>query len=473
MDLKLYNSLTRKKEKFDSLVPGHVGMYVCGPTVYGMPHIGHARSYVTFDCLRRYFEYNGYKVKYVQNITDVGHIVGDVDDGEDKIQKQAKIEQADPVAIAYKYETIYFETMDKLNVLRPTISCRATGHIIEIIEMIQKLLDKGYAYQTEEGNVYFDVHKFENYGQMSGRKLDETLSGQRINIASDKKHNEDFALWKQADNGHIMRWSSPFGVGYPGWHIECSVMSKKYLGDTFDIHGGGIDNMFPHHECEIAQSTIANNTNFARFFVHNNLVTINGQKMGKSLGNSIDLQKLLKMHNPDVLRLYLLQNHYRSILDFTEQGLEEATKIYERFMNFIKINTGYESIVLDTNYDDVDDCKKNFFAAMDDDLNTSLALSYLLQMLKIGNSTADYNKAFYVKEVLKDLLQNIFGLRLELKDNLNKEDELINVLIKIRDKFKNDHNYEMSDFIRDKLSNIGVILIDSKNGTTYKKRDIV
>ncbi|MCI8778537.1 MAG: cysteine--tRNA ligase [Bacilli bacterium] len=468
MNLKLYNSLTRKKEDFESIVPDCVGMYVCGPTVYGMPHLGHARSYVTFDCLRRYFEYSGYKVKYVQNITDVGHLVGDVDDGEDKIQKQARLEQIDPVAIAYKYENIYFEAMDKLNVKRPTISCRATGHIIEIIDMIQKLLDKGYAYKTEQGNVYFDIHKFKNYGIMSGRSLDETLSGQRINIAGDKKCNEDFALWKCADNGHIMRWPSPFGLGYPGWHIECSVMAKKYLGDTFDIHGGGIDNMFPHHECEIAQSTLANGNSFARFFVHNNLVTINGQKMGKSLGNSIDLQTLLSKYNPDVLRLYLLQNHYRSVLDFTDFGLEETQKTYNKFLAFIKQTKDISQDNLNMEYSDITELKEKFLEAMDDDLNTALALSYLLQMLKIGNSTDNNKKKSYIKNVLVDLLENIFGLRLEVNTSNSKEDEVINILIKLRDKFKKDGNYEMSDFIRNELKNIGITLNDSREGTTYK-----
>ena len=467
MSLELYNSLTRKKEKFVPLVPNHVGMYVCGPTVYGMPHIGHARSYDTFDCLRRYFEYNGFKVKYVQNITDVGHLVGDADEGEDKIQKQAKIEQTDPVAIAYKYETIYFNTMDKLNVLRPTISCRATGHIIEIIEMIQILLDKGYAYKTDKGNVYFDIHKFKNYGIMSKRKLDETLSGQRINIADDKKCNEDFALWKSADNGHIMRWNSPFGVGYPGWHIECSVMSKKYLGDTFDIHGGGMDNMFPHHECEIAQSTSANGKDFAKFFIHNNLVTINGQKMGKSLGNSIDLQKLLNDYNPDVIRLYLLQNHYRSVLNFTEQGIIETERIYNKILNYLsEVNSENEKSL--KSYDDVDNYKKEFLNAMDDDLNTALALSYILQMLKLGNSSSDLDKKIYVKNVIIDLLQNIFGLKLLKEEKENKEDEVIKILINLRNDFKKQSNFEVSDFIRDQLAKDGIILIDGRDGTSYK-----
>lgn len=465
MNLKLYNSLTRKKENFVSLVPNYVGMYVCGPTVYGLPHLGHARSYVVFDCLRRYFEYNGYKVKYVQNITDVGHLVGDVDDGEDKIQKQAKLEQTDPVAIAYKYETIYFETMDMLNVLRPTISCRATGHIIEIIEMIQTLLDKGYAYKTESGNVYFDIHKFKDYGIMSNRSLDDVVSGKRINIAGDKRCNEDFALWKSADNGHIMRWNSPFGIGYPGWHIECSVMSKKYLGDTFDIHGGGIDNMFPHHECEIAQSTASNGREFARFFVHNNLVTINGQKMGKSLGNSIDLQSLLKQYKSDVLRLYLLQNHYRSILDFTTSGLDETEKLYSKIINFV--NSGNSNFT-DKSYSDVDMCKKQFMDAMDDDLNTSLALSYIISLLKMGNSTDDENKKAYIRNILNDLLKNIFGLKLEKNDNFGKENEIMDILIEIRNKFKKNGDFVMSDYIRVELMKSGIVLVDSKEGTTYK-----
>ena len=470
MNLKLYNSLTRKKETFIPLVPNNVGMYVCGPTVYGLPHLGHARSYITFDVLRRYFEYNGYKVKYVQNITDVGHIVGDVDEGEDKIQKQAAIEKTDPVAIAYKYENIYFETMDKLNVLRPTISCRATGHIIEIIEMIDKLVKEGFAYKTELGNVYFDIHKFKDYGIMSGRSLDETLSGQRIEIASDKKCNEDFALWKSADNGHIMRWPSPFGLGYPGWHIECSVMSKKYLGETFDIHGGGIDNMFPHHECEMAQSVSANNKDFARFFVHNNLVTINGQKMSKSLGNYVDLQTLLKQNNPDILRLYLLKNHYRSILDFADSGLEETKKIYSKFIDFIKSCDSLDNSIQNECYVDIDDCKTKFISAMDDDLNTALALSYLLEIIKIANITSNNSKKIYAKNIIVDLLTNIFGLQLNLETNKSSnESEIINILINLRTKFKSEHNYEMSDFIRDELLKIGIKLIDTKEGTKYEK----
>ena len=257
MGLKIYNSFTKQKEEFISIEKGKVGMYVCGPTVYGPPHLGHARSYTNFDTVFRYLQYLGYKVKYVQNITDVGHLVGDGDDGEDKIARQAKKEQVDPYEIAYKYETLYFDAMDKLGILRPSISARATGFIPQMIKMVQTLLDKGYAYVSKDGNVYYRVHKFAKYGQLSNRKLDKNLSGERIEVATDKENPEDFALWKKAEGGHLMKWESPWGLGYPGWHLECSTLSKIFLGDTFDIHGGGLDNIFPHHECECAQSEIA------------------------------------------------------------------------------------------------------------------------------------------------------------------------------------------------------------------------
>ena len=309
MGLKIYNTLTRNKDDFKPIHEGNVGMYVCGPTVYGPPHVGHARSYIVFDLLYRYFLYNGYKVKYVQNITDVGHLVGDADEGDDKIQKKAILEKLDPVAVAYKYENMYFDCMAKLNVLKPTISCRATGHIIEIIDAVKTLIDKGYAYVTDAGNVYYDVRKFKGYGKLSGRTLDDTVSGERIEIADDKRNPEDFALWKKADPTHLMKWPSPWGEGYPGWHIECSVMSRKYLGDTFDIHGGGMDNVFPHHECEIAQSEALTGKPFVNYFVHNNLITRNGQKMGKSLGNTVDLDELFEKYGPTFVRLYIVKNH--------------------------------------------------------------------------------------------------------------------------------------------------------------------
>ena len=388
MGLKIYNTLTRNKDDFKPIHEGNVGMYVCGPTVYGPPHVGHARSYIVFDLLYRYFLYNGYKVKYVQNITDVGHLVGDADEGDDKIQKKAILEKLDPVAVAYKYENMYFDCMAKLNVLKPTISCRATGHIIEIIDAVKTLIDKGYAYVTDAGNVYYDVRKFKGYGKLSGRTLDDTVSGERIEIADDKRNPEDFALWKKADPTHLMKWPSPWGEGYPGWHIECSVMSRKYLGDTFDIHGGGMDNVFPHHECEIAQSEALTGKPFVNYFVHNNLITRNGQKMGKSLGNTVDLDELFEKYGPTFVRLYIVKNHYRSVLDFSDDQLEETRKTYDKFVNLVEITEKYKDLdVSDSKYEDVDDMKKRFLEAMDDDLNTAVAIAELLEMVKEANKS--------------------------------------------------------------------------------------
>ncbi|HET6528049.1 MAG TPA: cysteine--tRNA ligase, partial [Balneolaceae bacterium] len=310
--LHIYNTLSREKEKFEPIEENFVGIYVCGPTVYGDPHLGHAKSYVSFDVVVRYLEYLGYNVRYVQNITDVGHLTDDADQGEDKLEKQAAKEKLEPMEIAEKYTYNYFRDMDKLGVERPDISPRATGHIIEQIEMVKKLIENGHAYETN-GNVYFDVSSDKDYGKLSGRSVEEQESGTRINTASDKKAPEDFALWKKAGDRHIMKWPSPWGMGYPGWHVECSAMSTKYLGEHFDIHGGGLDNQFPHHECEIAQSEGAFNKPFANYWMHNNMVTLNGQKMGKSLGNAISLDQfftgdhelLSQAWDPQVIRFFL------------------------------------------------------------------------------------------------------------------------------------------------------------------------
>ena len=444
-------------------------MYVCGPTVYGPPHVGHARSYIVFDLLYRYFLYNGYKVKYVQNITDVGHLVGDADEGDDKIQKKAILEKLDPVAVAYKYENMYFDCMAKLNVLKPTISCRATGHIIEIIDAVKTLIDKGYAYVTDAGNVYYDVRKFKGYGKLSGRTLDDTVSGERIEIADDKRNPEDFALWKKADPTHLMKWPSPWGEGYPGWHIECSVMSRKYLGDTFDIHGGGMDNVFPHHECEIAQSEALTGKPFVNYFVHNNLITRNGQKMGKSLGNTVDLDELFEKYGPTFVRLYIVKNHYRSVLDFSDDQLEETRKTYDKFVNLVEITEKYKDLdVSDSKYEDVDDMKKRFLEAMDDDLNTAVAIAVLLEMVKEANKSknVDNKKLAYIRKVFDDLAGNILGLKFEVQitasnDNLDK---LVKSIIDVRNTFKANKQYEYSDLIRDKLKENGISIIDTKDG---------
>lgn len=469
MGLKIYNTLTRNKDDFKPIHEGNVGMYVCGPTVYGPPHVGHARSYIVFDLLYRYFLYNGYKVKYVQNITDVGHLVGDADEGDDKIQKKAILEKLDPVAVAYKYENMYFDCMAKLNVLKPTISCRATGHIIEIIDAVKTLIDKGYAYVTDAGNVYYDVRKFKGYGKLSGRTLDDTVSGERIEIADDKRNPEDFALWKKADPTHLMKWPSPWGEGYPGWHIECSVMSRKYLGDTFDIHGGGMDNIFPHHECEIAQSEALTGKPFVNYFVHNNLITRNGQKMGKSLGNTVDLDELFEKYGPTFVRLYIVKNHYRSVLDFSDDQLEETRKTYDKFVNLVEITEKYKDLdISNSKYEDVDDMKKRFLEAMDDDLNTAVAIAVLLEMVKETNKSKDVDnkKLAYIRKVFDDLAGNILGLKFEAQiiasnDNLDK---LVKSIIDIRNTFKANKQYEYSDLIRDKLKENGISIIDTKDG---------
>lgn len=467
MSLVVYNTISRKKEEFKSINKGFVGMYVCGPTVYGYPHLGHAKSYVSFDIIYRYLLSKGYKVKYVQNITDVGHLVGDAESGEDKIERIAKLEQIDPVEIAYKFESIYFDNMRSLNVLRPSISSRATGHIIEIINDVKTLIDKGYAYSTNEGNVYYRINKFPKYGSLSNRTLENSLSGERIEIASDKENPADFALWKKAEKGHIMKWPSPWGEGYPGWHIECSVMSRKYLGDTFDIHGGGMDNIFPHHECEIAQSESLTGKPFVNYFIHNNLVTVNGQKMGKSLGNFITLPDLFKEHNPMVVRFYILQNHYRKPTDFNNEQLIEASKMYSKITeavnnlrNFIKGKT-----LETTTHSTAEELKEKFIEAMDDDFNTGLAITYLYEIVKLINSelsgNKDLNKLINYDKFIKECAEDILGLTFENNSN-SKEKELLDIISNIRNKYREEKNYEEADKIRDELKEIGITLNDRR-----------
>ena len=466
MSLVVYNTLSRKKEEFVPLVEGHVGMYVCGPTVYGYPHLGHAKSYISFDVIYRYLMYLGYKVKYVQNITDVGHLVKDAETGEDKIERIAKLEQIDPVEIAYKYENAYFEAMAKLNVLKPSISSRATGHIIEIIEMINTLINKGYAYVTSEGNVYYRVNKFKDYGKLSNRTLEETVSGERIDVATDKEAAEDFALWKKADASHLMKWPSPWSIGYPGWHIECSVMSKKYLGDTFDIHGGGMDNIFPHHECEIAQSEAANDQPFVKYFLHNNLVTIDGQKMGKSLGNSITLENLFESFNPIVLRFYILLNHYRKPTDFNKEQIEEINKVYSKMNSTInEVRKTLGEFKTNDKDIEIEELKNKFMEAMDDDFNTGLAITYLYEVLKIANkelsSSKNLNRLYNINDFVSVCAENILGLKFNQQTS-SKENELLELIENIRKEFREQKNYEKADKIRDVLNKIGITLNDRK-----------
>ena len=467
MAIKIYNSLTKTKQEFVPLNKGLVLMYVCGPTVYGPSHVGHARTYVNFDTVRRYLEFVGNRVKYVQNITDVGHLVGDGDDGEDKLAKQARLENTDPYAIAYKYETMYFNAMDKLNVLRPTISPRATGFIPEMIDMVQELINKGYAYVTKQNNVYFRVHKYHKYGQLTNRKLTEAKSGERIDVATDKENPEDFALWKSAVGGHIMKWNSPWGVGYPGWHLECSVMSKKFLGDTFDIHGGGLDNIFPHHESEFAQSEVANGKPFVRYFMHNNLVTVNGTKMGKSLGNFITLDDLFTRHSPMAVRYFILNYHYRSPMDFNEAEItkaeEQLTKIFETYNNVCKMATNMQTM----NLTDADKAYQNFLSAMDEDFNTPLAISELLKVVKYANSAISAGRVGELANI-KNLFKNMFailGLAPQAQQAVvedNDTDKLLDLVADIRTKLRAEKQYAFSDYIRDELAKLGITSKDKK-----------
>lgn len=478
MPLKIYNSFSREKEEFKPINPPYVGMYVCGPTVYGHPHLGHARTYIVFDVIYRYLMHSGYKVKYVQNITDVGHLVGDVDEGEDKIQKQAKVEKMDPVEIAYKYEVSYFDDMQVLNVLKPDISCRATGHIIEMIELIKKLIEKKHAYTTNKGNVYFSVKTFKNYARLSRRKADETMEGERIEIADDKKSPEDFALWKKADAEHLMQWDSPWGKGYPGWHIECSVMSMKYIGETLDIHGGGIDNIFPHHDCEIAQSEAATGKTFIKYFIHNNMLTVDGKKMGKSLGNFIILKELFKKLDPMVLRFYILQCHYASPLDFTQAALDSAKQGYERLKNSVfSLNKAVEGKTKSSSekYDEVETLKKEFLDAMDDDFNTSRSIAVLYEILKVSNielqnKNMDIDKLIVINEIINDFVDKILGLKMDNKKSQDDiEDKLIEFIIQLRNNYRKEKNYKASDDIRDMLLSLGITIKDDQEKTTYTR----
>ncbi len=478
-ELHIYNTLSREKEKFEPIQEGFVGMYVCGRTVYGDPHLGHAKSYVSFDLVVRYLRYLGYRVRYVQNITDVGHLTDDADQGEDKLEKQAQIEKLEPMEIAEKYTYNYFRDMDKLGVLRPDISPRATGHIIEQIEMVKKLLENGHAYEVN-GNVYFDVSSDDNYGKLSGRSVDELESGTRIETASDKKSPEDFALWKRADDGHIMKWPSPWGMGYPGWHVECSAMSTKYLGNHFDIHGGGLDNQFPHHECEIAQSECAFDEPFANYWMHNNMVTLEGQKMGKSLGNAISLDEffrgehklLSRAWSPQVIRFFLLQSHYRSTTDFSEEALNGAESGLLNLQDILRLLQNTESG--SSGPYDIGTLKTELENKLNDDFNSAQAIAVLFEELKklrkqVNNGEAPENLD-EVNEFLKDFVDGVLGIwpKENTSSDSDKTEQLVELLIEMRSDVRNSKNFELADQIRDRLSDIGIELMDKPEGTQFK-----
>ncbi|MEQ8523133.1 cysteine--tRNA ligase [Gracilimonas sp.] len=477
--LQVYNTLSRKKEPFEPLNPPHVGMYVCGPTVYGDAHLGHAKSYVSFDVVLRYLRYLGYKVRYVQNITDVGHLVDDAEEGEDKLSKQARIEKVQPMEIAEKYTYTYFRDMDALNVLRPDIAPRATGHIPEQIAMVKKLIDNGHAYEVE-GNVYFDVSSDKEYGKLSGRKTEDAESGTRVDTASDKRSPEDFALWKKADDNHIMKWDSPWGVGYPGWHIECSAMSTKYLGESFDIHGGGLENQFPHHECEIAQAECAHDKDFVKYWLHNNMVTLEGQKMGKSLGNAINLHEfftgdhklLTRAWPPEVIRFFLLQSHYRSTTDFSEEALSGAESGLKNLQSMIL--TIEKTEAGDGNEFDLKSFKEAFESSMNDDFNSAQAIAILFEKLKeirkrINDGDIPSNLDT-IKVFLHSVVEEVLGIWPKEDSGGNEQltEELVELLIEIRKDARSNKNFELSDKIRDDLKELGVQLMDGKEGTTFE-----
>jgi len=490
MGLELHNSLTRRKEEFKPLQKGRVGIYVCGPTVYGHAHLGHAKSYVSFDVLVRYLRYLGYSVTYVQNITDVGHLTDDADEGEDKIVEAAKREKKHPMALAEYYTRSYFEDMDRLNCVRPDISPRASGHITEQIELVKRLLEKGYAYEVN-GSVYFDVSQFKDYGKLSGRKVEDMQAGARVEVSPEKKNPADFALWKKAEPNHIMQWPSPWGMGYPGWHLECSVMSMKYLGETIDIHGGGLENQFPHHDCEIAQSEAANGVQFVRYWVHNNMTTVDGQKMGKSLNNFITLkqafsgahERLTRGYDPLAVRQLILNSHYRSPLDFSDPALFAAQSGFERISETVKavrkrMQAASEGEIDGEVADQLGQLKEKFEAAMNDDLNTSIALSVLFELVRLANKLAeDSTTTAGTLRAMDKLFSELGGDVLGIVKESHPEDKvttvefqkLVDNLIDQRNHARKEKDFKTADAIRTIAVNSGVNLMDNPDGTTTWK----
>jgi len=485
-DFKIYNTLTREKEVFKSGQPPFVGLYVCGPTVYGEPHLGHVRMGITFDVLYRYLLHLGYKVRYVRNVTDVGHLENEEEgEGEDRITKRAKMEKLEPMEIVQKYKNLFNDTFAKLNMLPPSIEPLASGHIIEQQLMIKKILENGFAYEVN-GSVYFDIEAYSknnNYGKLSGRKIEDLLTNTReLDGQSEKRNPLDFALWKKAAPEHIMRWPSEWSDGFPGWHLECSAMGTKYLGQTFDIHGGGMDLMFPHHECEIAQSMASNGQEHVRYWMHNNMITINGQKMAKSLNNFITLnqmftgdhERLEKAYTPMTIRFFILQAHYRSTLDFSNEALQASEKGLERL--FSGMNTLDELIVSDKSSFDIGKLEKNIYDALNDDLNTPIAISHLFDGVRFINSVKAGNESISGKDkekligLYRSFVIDVMGLKSEEKSGENQEllSFLINMLLDNRIEAKKRKDFETADKIRNQLTELGVIVKDTKDGYEWE-----
>ena len=487
MSLQIFNTLTKKKEAFKPINEKHVGMYVCGPTVYGDAHLGHARPAITFDVVFRYLLHLNYKVRYVRNITDAGHLENDADSGEDKISKKARLEQLEPMEVVQNYTIRYHECINLLNCLPPSIEPRATGHIIEQIEMVKEILKNGYAYEAN-GSIYLNVKKYNEkypYGKLSGRKIEDTLENTRIlDKQEDKKSPVDFAIWKKASPEHIMRWPSPWGEGFPGWHLECSAMSKKYLGEYFDIHGGGMDLIFPHHEAEITQANACGNGDPAKYWMHNNMITINGQKMGKSLANFINLDEFFTGNNelldqaykPMTIRFFILQAHYRSTVDFSNEALKASEKGFEKLMTAYetlqKLKASEESSI------DIRSFEKKCYDAINDDFNTPILISHLFEAVKIINSVNDEKEKLSKKDIenfkvlFQTFLIDILGLQANKKETDDKLlNEIMEVLLKLRKNAKENKDWTTADLIRDELNKINVKINDSLDGSSWELKN--
>ncbi len=489
--LLIYNTLTRSKERFEPVHAPNVGMYVCGPTVYGDPHLGHARPAITFDVLFRYLKHIGYKVRYVRNITDVGHLEHDADEGEDKIAKKARLEQLEPMEVAQYYTNRYHKAMEALNVLPPSIEPHATGHIIEQEQLVKEIMDNGFAYESN-GSIYFDIAKYNekyHYGILSGRNLDDVKDASRELDGVGEKHNQaDFALWKKAQPEHIMRWPSAWSEGFPGWHCECTAMGRKYLGNKFDIHGGGMDLVFPHHECEIAQAVASQGEPMVKYWMHNNMITINGQKMGKSLGNFITLEQffngthhsLTQAYSPMTIRFFILSAHYRGTVDFSNEALQASEKGLERLMNgFADLQRIQISDKCDDNTKDiVSQLRQKCYDAMNDDLATPQVISYLFEACGVINKIIDH-KATICEECFNELAEtmqifivDILGLRDEHAQNNESREEaygkVVDMVLELRANANADKDWATSDKIRDRLAEVGFEIKDTKDGCVWK-----
>lgn len=479
--LQIYNSLGKEKQEFVPVTPGVASIYVCGPTVYGHAHLGHAKSYVSFDVVVRWLRHGGLRVKYVQNITDVGHLTDDADEGEDKIARQARAEKVDPMEVAQFYTKSFYDDMDRLGVQRPSIAPLATGHIPEQIALVKQLIEKGHAYEVN-GNVYFSVASFPEYGKLSGRiDREASQSGTRVDVRSEKRDPADFALWKRAEASHLMQWDSPWGAGYPGWHVECSAMSMKYLGETIDIHGGGMENKFPHHDCEIAQSEGATGKPYVRYWMHNNMVTVDGTKMGKSLGNFINLKDLFKQFDPLVIRFFILQSHYRSPLDFSESAIRASAtgleKLRETRKRLLESKEGSGSL-------DPTPYRARFSEAMDDDFNSPIAISVLFDFSKALNAALDRTEGLAGTSIeacaafLEDAADTVLGI-LPPDDSARAhsgEDDskrlagAMELLLNIRSEARKNKDFAMSDKIRDCLLEAGIEIKDTREGASWSRK---